>query len=390
MPISPMPREPIGREDRVLLVEPLGLDAEDVGVRGDVVAREVLGHHVAEARVAVGLLEEAGREPHDQAAEELGAGGHRVDHSAHGVDAEQPRHPQLASPPVDPHLGEDRTEGVRGVLARSRGSSAAEAVVRQAGIGVVAVVGAEALGRRHDRRAPRAGARRPARHRGRRQRGVGDLQPDAGRRRPRGRRRRSAAARCGRRCRCRPRRSPPRSGPPSWEVTRALLPGIRIAGYVAAATPVPTHQSPSAVDRGSAGRSAQPNRSAPALEALHQPPAAERLAGLRVDLRLVADAQLDRVDRRTPRRARPSRPRGRTCRASPPAPASTTARRRRAGPAGGRCDGSRRRTSSGWAQPVCSPYSFQREVCSSTWWSMATSRPSRWAPRRNVESVLVR
>ena len=39
---------------------------------------------------------------------------------------------------------------------------------------------------------------------------------------------------------------------------------------------------------------------------------------------------------------------------------------------------------------VCSPYSFHREVCSSTWWSMATSRPSACAPRRNVDSVLVR
>ncbi len=44
---------------------------------------------------------------------------------------------------------------------------------------------------------------------------------------------------------------------------RAVLPGANELGYVAAATPVPIHQSPSSVARASRGRAHQPKRSAP-------------------------------------------------------------------------------------------------------------------------------
>ena len=54
-------------------------------------------------------------------------------------------------------------------------------------------------------------------------------------------------------------------------------------------------------------------------------PGREAVAGLRIDLRLVADPQLDRVDAGTRSRARPSPTRARTCPGTRRARASTTA-----------------------------------------------------------------
>ena len=76
-------------------------------------------------------------------------------------------------------------------------------------------------------------------------------------------------------------------------------------------------------------------RPAEALGALAQAgdevAAAERHAGLGVDLGLVAHAQLDRVDAAAARRARPSPTPARTCPGTRPARASRTASARRAG-----------------------------------------------------------
>jgi hypothetical protein len=51
--------------------------------------------------------------------------------------------------------------------------------------------------------------------------------------------------------------------PFSWNVILAFEPGNLKTGYVALATPVPTSQRPSRLERGVGSRSAHPKRSAP-------------------------------------------------------------------------------------------------------------------------------
>ena len=135
---------------------------------------------------------------------------------------------------------------------------------------------------------------------------------------------------------------------------------------------------------------AQPNRSAPVRRHSTRCAARPRQPALGVALRLVADAQLDRVDaerdgelvhRRLQRehaRGLPRRPHDRRRR--------DVERRQpvRRPPV------RRRRTCTRVATAVCSANSLIREVCSTTSWLIAVSRPSASAPSRSRWMVGVR
>ena len=215
---------------------------------------------------------------------------------------------------LHPRLGELRAEGVHGVAGRRSGSAGRRRRrPRRRRRRSPPNLLAEGAGGLDDRRAPGAGARRAAGHRGDRVGGVADAHVDVVDRRRRGRRRRSAAARSRCRCRCRRRRSRRRSGRPRsgcvavdcglarGRVDRARRRRCRPASRRRGARPA-------------AGRG-RPSRTARAPSRRHSTRCRldHGLPGLGVDLGLVADPQLDRVDARAPRRARPSRPRARTC-----------------------------------------------------------------------------
>ena len=177
--------------------------------------------------------------------------------------------------------------------------------------------------------------------------------------------------------------------PPSRLAIRAALPPIVYAGYVADATPVPTHQSPSRVARASVGRSAQPKRSAPRARQSSSrrlpngfPLSGSTSGSLRSRSRIGS----------TPQATASS------------SIATSWANTPGISPGARIHDGTA--TSSGisrWlvcrcgaayiirvAVAVCSANSLTREVCSTTRWSIATSVPSGFAPSRKRDTVAVR
>ena len=216
----------------------------------------------------------------------------RVDHPADGEHAEHAGHgslPVSASTRTSTKCAPNEAwrellqirvvGGVRGRLGAPAGSSPCSARNRRA---------AATIADPHD-----DGARGAARHRRVRQCGVPDL-PRSGSVHTATRRRRSASASSTCRCRCRGARS---HGVPAGFVAdgRACC-RAQHAGYTARATPVPISHSPSLRAPGRGSRSAQPNRSAPGRRHSTQPAVGPRVAGLGIDVRLVADAQFDRVD----------------------------------------------------------------------------------------------
>ena len=71
MPISPIPLAPSGVDVRIGFVEPVRLDLAYVGIGGDVVFGEVVGDHVAEARIQHAVLVQRHRQAHGHPADEL-------------------------------------------------------------------------------------------------------------------------------------------------------------------------------------------------------------------------------------------------------------------------------------------------------------------------------
>ena len=309
------------------------------------------------------------------------ARGLRVDDAADGEHAEHAVEADLAAVGVDADLDELR----------------AERVARELGLRLDLVAGVDGdlalalrqqrLAGAHDGGAPRGGAHRaagdarPGRSRSRRSRAA------RARGRRRGRRRRSGSARCGRRCRCRWRRS----RPCSRRRARSARSPWRASGRRGRSRRRRRCRSASGRRRGRLVAL----RPAEALGALAQAgdevARGERDALLGVEVGLVADPQLDRVDAAARSRARPSRTRARTCPGTRRARASTTAvgtssATRRWRRAGGRAP----RTSCASASQVCSANSRTVEVCSKASWAIAVRRPSLVAPRRTRWIVGVR
>ena len=281
----------------VPLVQPVRLDrGADVGAGRHVVAGEVVVDVVAEPMVHCGLLGQGHAEPHRHPAEELGPGGGRVDHPADGVDPEQPGHPHLAGVGVHPHLGEVGPERVPGPVRVQRGDVVAgvDADLEAALGHARRHPGTQLPGRLVDRPGPGRGAHRAAGEARRRQRRVAHAHPDPVRRHaervggdlaehrtgagadvggvdvhpepavpqhPRGGRGRAAAGRVGRR------------------------------GHPGADQPAPV--PPDAGPRVAAGPAEPVGAVAQAGDEIA---AGERVTALRVDRRLVAHPQLDRVE----------------------------------------------------------------------------------------------
>ena len=79
IPILPIPLTPKRVDPRVVLLHPDRLKLLDVGAGGVVVAGEVVVDVVAEVGIEDALLVQRHADPHRHAAEELRAGGDRVD-----------------------------------------------------------------------------------------------------------------------------------------------------------------------------------------------------------------------------------------------------------------------------------------------------------------------
>ena len=157
---------------RVVLVDPRSADLLDVRADGNVVAREVVVGVVAEAGIEHALLEQRHPEPHGHPADELRAGGLRVDDPTGRKDAEQPGDPHLARRRVDAHLGELGTEGVPGERL------VALDVLRRVDVHLArSVPVAQRPARLHDRRPPRRRSHRAACERRGRELGVAELEP---------------------------------------------------------------------------------------------------------------------------------------------------------------------------------------------------------------------
>ncbi|MDQ1103689.1 hypothetical protein QE405_000973 [Nocardioides zeae] len=278
----------------VLLLQPLRLQVEHVGVGRDVVGREVLGDDVTGARVAPALLVQRGGQAHRQGPQQLGPRGHGVDDAADRVDAVQPGDPHLAGPAVHAGLGEHRAEGVHRV-AVGVGVGAARGGGVEPGVGGGAVVVAELLRGRGDGAAPRRGAGRAAGHRREREVGVADREVNAVRRDPQrvgGDLHQDGAGAGAEVDRADVDPVPTLAERPDPRgVARREQHGVRRRRDPRADPPV-------ALGPGAGpGRSLRPAEPLGAeTQALDETAPVERLAALGVDLRLVPLPQVDRVD----------------------------------------------------------------------------------------------
>src|ERR1051326_8333112 len=79
----------------VTFVEPDRVDILDIGVRCDVVAREIRIHDMPESRIEHALLVKSRRESHRHSADELRPRGPRVDDPTNAEHAEEPWHADL-------------------------------------------------------------------------------------------------------------------------------------------------------------------------------------------------------------------------------------------------------------------------------------------------------
>jgi hypothetical protein len=136
---------------RIGLVEPVHLHVADVGPDRDVVLGEIVVDDVAEPRIEHALLLQGHRQPHRHAADELGAGGARVDDPAGVEHAEHPGHPDLARVGVHARLGEQRAEREHRVVV-GLGFPPGAGVHLVAVVGVVAEPLPERPSGRHQRR----------------------------------------------------------------------------------------------------------------------------------------------------------------------------------------------------------------------------------------------
>ena len=282
---------------------------------------EVVVDVVAEPRVHDALLVQRHRQPHRHPAEELGAGGARVD------DPARPRTRRAAARPGPrrwrrrpaPRRTARRTRSARTSSRDFRNVASCQPSprcrrrpTRSSRHASTTAVPHEAVPDEPPATLARGSALSPISTRTRSTRHAELVGGDLGR------------APCARRCRCRRRRSGPGSSRPPRRArvagARHLVGGIGRGGDAGAVQPAPV--APDARAPGPA--SAQPKRSAPSRR---QATRSRELNGWPVsgcDVRVVADPQLDRVDARRDARARPSPTRARTSRGTRRARAART------------------------------------------------------------------
>jgi hypothetical protein len=164
---------------RVNLIDPGHVDGADIGVGRDVVLREVVVHVVAEARVQDARLVQRHRQAHRHRTQELRAGRLRVDDATGGKDPQQPWDAHLTGVRIDADLDELRAKGVHGELLRLGVRVECAACLQPPGRDATAVLPmqpcAERARRIEDRPPPRGGPRRTPGHERPRQGAITDL-----------------------------------------------------------------------------------------------------------------------------------------------------------------------------------------------------------------------